>query len=1231
MSGFVTAYIFCPTQLFIYQYVISLEQRLIRSPGLNTYTFHISLYDLLFVITICTGLNFALLLGFTKHANRTANRFLSLALVVTTLWMIRLLGIDIRLDAYLPGWSRLPLQFSLALGPFIYLYVRKLTRPEYKLGWKQLLHLIPVLLEQGVMLWAIKESIKTGAATYHTPVFQQLNSVLQLFAFISVVIYLYQCYRMIRGFHKRLKANVPDAALYELHGLQRLLVVFGLLWLLWVPYTVADSCYHYHLGIQAYFPLYLALAVMAIWLAVAAFIRPEVQAPVMMAAPKSSIPAELMQKAVGLRGTMAANQFYRDAELTLGSLAEKLEIHPHELSRIINMAFEKNFNDFINEYRIREVTQKMQDQAYNHVTLLGIAFDCGFNSKTTFNRTFKQITGKSPAEYKNKLKKERPTYKLERQARIAALNSSPEIIPVWSSEKFKRNYMIKNYFKIAWRYMLHNKVYSALNIVGLATGMAVALLIGLWIYSQYSYDRFLPGYNQLYQVKLNLFHSGQVVTQTGSAMPLVNEFKKYPEVRYASERGWSGSHSLVVGDKRLRASGSAVGTDFLRMFPYPLVKGNVNSVFADPNSIILTEFVAKALFGNQDPINKVIRIDNQYNIKVTGLMKDAPLNSTLQFQFFLPHSFIEATDPRAKKERTDWQSYSTPEYVELQPGADAQAFKNKIKDIVWDHAQDKSTKIEVFLQPAKNWQLLTQFKDGKPVDGVIEYVRMFGIIGILVLVIACINFINLSTARAEKRAREVGVRKAVGSLRSDLIFQFLTESLLVTLIAFALSILIVQLVLPSFNTLTFGFATIPYTSGVFWCVMLGYVLITGLLAGSRPAFYLSSFKPVKVLKGSVQLGKRASLPRKIMVAVQFTCSIALIISTLIIYQQLQYAKNRPKGYDVNRLVYVNDSPDLVKNYVALKQDLLESGQVESVARGASPMLFFPASFDIFDFPGKKAGESLEMATTAVSPDYFKTVGMKFAAGHDFTGGAVPDTLHIIINEAAAERLRLKNPLDKVITTEYTKNPLRIIGVVKNAIVGSPFYSATPALYAYNPGWGGAIMFRISQNVGTRQALKKIGAIFDKYNPSFPFEYSFADEAYARQYQLESLVGVLAGIFAVLAIFISCLGLFGLSAYVAEQRKKEIGIRKVLGASVPQVWTLLSRDFLALVGISCVIASPIAFYFLHGWLQKYDYRISIGPWAFVIAAALTVVITIFTISYQAITSATANPVKSLRSE
>lgn len=1021
----------------------------------------------------------------------------------------------------------------------------------------------------------------------------------------------------------------------QLARLRLLLAGFGLLWLLWIPLKAADYFYYRaQLDIHAYYLLHFLLAVVITWIAVKVLLKPAIMQDKMpvSGAPVSKLPppAELMQKGIWLQKAMHSGLFYQDAELNLRSLAERLDLHPHELSRIVNMALGKNFNDFINEYRVLEITKKMQDPAYDRLTLLGIAFDAGFNSKTTFNRAFRQLTGKSPAEYKSGLKKGSPTYNLDPVSRFTAVISYQQATPKWSDEKSNRNFMFRNYLKIAWRNLLHNKVYSALNIAGLAAGMAVALLIGLWIYSQYAYDRFLPGYNQLYQVKLNFFHSGEIQTQSGSALPLIEEFRKnYPEVKYASETDWGGQHSLVIGDKKLDPFGLTVGKDFLKIFPYPMLKGNVNSVFSNPNSIILTESVARALFGEKDPINKTLRIDNKNTVTVTGVIKDVPLNSTLQFSYLLPYSYIEQTYPDTKKERTHWRNYSYPEYVELQPGANADAFESKIKNIIAKH--DATNKIEVILQPAKNWRLLTQFNNGKATDGFIQYVRMFGIIGILVLIIACINFVNLSTARAEKRAREVGVRKAIGSSRKNLIIQFLSESLLLTLIAFALALLIVQLVLPSFNTFTSGNIEIPFTNGIFWCIMLGYVLITGLLAGSRPAFYLSSFTPVKVLKGSIQLGRQAALPRKIMVVVQFTCSIALVISTLIIYQQIKYAKDRPKGYNPENLMMLNSSDDLNKNYNALKHDLLQSGQVVSVTKAASGMTFFPASFTISDFPGKKSGESLEMATTAISPDYIKTVGMTLITGHDFASDAGPDTLNVVLNEAAAARLRLKDPTNQLITFDYRKNPMRIIGVVKNAIVGSPFYAAGPALYVYNPGWTGAIMYRLNPNVDRQQAINKISAIFNKYNPSFPFDYRFADEAFAATFNIEVLVGTLAGIFAGLAIFISCLGLFGLAAYIAEQRKKEIGIRKVLGASVPQVWLLLSGDFILLVMISCVIASPVAFYFLQGWLQKFDYRIAIGPGAFIIATALTIVITIFTISHQAISSAFSNPVKSLRSE
>jgi ABC-type antimicrobial peptide transport system permease subunit len=531
----------------------------------------------------------------------------------------------------------------------------------------------------------------------------------------------------------------------------------------------------------------------------------------------------------------------------------------------------------------------------------------------------------------------------------------------------------------------------------------------------------------------------------------------------------------------------------------------------------------------------------------------------------------------------------------------------------------------------KYWHLYSDFKNGKEVGGFIDYVRMFSIIGALVLLIACINFMNLSTARSEKRAREVGVRKAIGSQRKDLIFQFLTESILITFVSFLLSVLFVQLALPSFNTMTGDFISIPYDSPVFWCIMISYVLATGLLSGSRPAFYLSSFNPVKVLKGSIQVGKAASLPRKVLVVLQFTCSIALIISTIIVYQQIQYAKDRPTGYSSSRLMTTDMSGDLGNNYDALKNELLQSGMVESVAKASSPLTGIYMHTGIEKWPGQGAGElGINVGGVSVSDNYFKTVGMKLLQGRDFSPNWSADTSNIIINEAAVKRMGLKNPIGQVITYDNVTGPARIIGVVKDALMESPFTPVESAVFNHGRG-GNFVIYRLSQNVKTQEAIEKITRIFNSYNPAYPYIYQFVDEEYNQKFNLEVLVGKLAGVFAGLAIFISCLGLFGLAAYVAEQRTKEIGVRKVLGASVAQVWLLLSKDFIVLVLISCVIASPIALYFLSNWLQKYNYRITIGPGVFILSAIVAILITLVTISFQAIKAALTNPVKSLRSE
>ncbi|MHA4810128.1 ABC transporter permease [Flavitalea flava] len=794
--------------------------------------------------------------------------------------------------------------------------------------------------------------------------------------------------------------------------------------------------------------------------------------------------------------------------------------------------------------------------------------------------------------------------------------------------------MLKNYFRTAWRNLTKNRIYSFLNIVGLAAGMAVALLIALWAFNEFSYDRFLPNYIQLYQVKVNFTsqHDG-THTQNAIALPLADILRKdIPGIKRVAESDWLGDeqHGLMVGNKKLFLKGGAAGSDFLTMFQFPLWKGNRSNLLKDPNSIVIDQSTAKAFFGENDPIDKIIRIDNSTNVKVTGVMKDIPANSSFRFSFLLPFSFDEQTQEWMKSARTTWTNNSFQIFVELEAGVSKTQIASKIKDLVYQHSsQMRPAKPEIILHPLKDWHLYSDFKNGKVAGGFIDYVRMFSIIGILVLLIACINFMNLSTARSEQRAKEVGVRKAVGSQRSDLIFQFLTESILIALLAFLLSLLLVQLVLPYFNTLTGNAILIPYSNPVFWCSMLGYVLITGLLAGSRPAFYLSSFNAVKVLKGGSRLGKSAALPRKILVVVQFSCSIALIISTLIVYRQIQYAKNRPTGYNADRLMMTSMSEDLNKNYEALKNELLQSGIVENITEASSPVTGVYSHFSLDNWPGKNAGEeSVNIGTLFVSDSYFRTVGMKLQTGTDFSTNWSADTSSVILNEAAVNRIGLKNPIGREIVWNGSSTPVRIIGVVKDALMESPFTPVAPAIFSHVQ-WGRVMLYRLSPEAKTQEAIVKLTRLFDKYNPAYPYSYQFVDEEYRHKFNLEMLVGKLAGIFAGLAIFISCLGLFGLAAYVSEQRTKEIGIRKVLGASIPQIWMLLSGEFFLLVFISCLIASPVALYFLQNWLHKYDYRITIGPAVFVFSALIALLITLVTISFQAIKAALANPVRSLK--
>lgn len=793
--------------------------------------------------------------------------------------------------------------------------------------------------------------------------------------------------------------------------------------------------------------------------------------------------------------------------------------------------------------------------------------------------------------------------------------------------------MFKSYLKTAWRTLLHNKSFSILNIAGLAIGMAVALLIGLWVNYHFSYDRWLPNYRLTYQIRFNYNDNGVTRTKNEVCLPLKNALKNdVPQIAAVAATYGPVANALSVGNKKLVPLNLIAGADFLNIFQFPMLKGSRDQALKDVRSIVLTESTAKALFGEDDPINKDVLLFGSVNMKVTGVLKDLPANSSFRFDYITTLAFM-TSDGWAKEAKTNWNQTTFQMYAGLMPGSSADQVESMSRMLVKKYAPAiyAASHEELTLQPLKDWHLYTEFQNGKAVGGLIEYMRLFSIIGILVLVIACINFMNLSTARSDKRAREVGVRKVIGSSRITLIMQFLLESLVVTSGSFALALIMVKSILPAFDELTGNPITIPFTNVWFWMIGIVYVAFTALLAGAKPAFYFSSFQPANVLRGMARTAQSAIFSRSAMVVLQFTCSIGLIISTIIVYQQIQYARNRPMGYNPNRLLETDAGSG---NYVAMKNAVLTSGLVTSMTRSLNTPTWIRSHQNIDNWPGKSANEPMILTMNAVSDsDYFRTFGMEMKDGRNFAGSYGVDSLSVILNESAVKRMRLKQPIGQTITYSPGATPvhLHIVGVVKDALTNSPFAPPDPTFYVYQPSWTFTYTYRLAPGVNTQQALERLKVIFDKNDPTMPFQFHFVDQDYAKTFDLEMLIGKLAGIFAALSAFICCLGLFGLAAYIAERRTKEISIRKVLGASVPQVLILLTRDFLTLVTISCLLATPIAFYLLQSWIRQYYYRINIGPWPFIASALAAILITLVTVGFQAIKAAVASPIKSLKSD
>ncbi|MCU0418759.1 MAG: ABC transporter permease [Cyclobacteriaceae bacterium] len=789
--------------------------------------------------------------------------------------------------------------------------------------------------------------------------------------------------------------------------------------------------------------------------------------------------------------------------------------------------------------------------------------------------------------------------------------------------------MFRHYLKIAFRALLRKQTYTLLNIGGLAVGLASAILIFLWVADEYAYDKFHANYDRIYQLyQSQEWNMGHIGTGQSMPYPLLEVLPdKASQVEYISLVNWGEGNLLQVGEKRMTEFGYSVSEDFLKMFSFTLIKGDQQHALDEPTSIVITESTAKSLFGDIDPLGQVIRIDNNREQKVTGVIADFPKQSQFEFDYLLPFSFFEATNSWVKRAKAGWDNNSFQMFVQLREGASEAETNEAIRTIVKDN-NPKSPTAKLFLHPMSKWRLHAHFEEGVNTGGRIDYVRLFTAIAVFVLIIACINFMNLATARSESRAKEVGIRKSIGSRRRELIAQFMGESLAITFLAFALAIALVELALPAYHLLVDKNVSIDYTNPVAWSLAIGLILLVGLFTGSYPAFYLSSFEPVKVLKGKINSAKGGSAPRKVLVVLQFACSIFLIIGTIVVYQQIMHVKDRDMGYDRENLIQVWTNGELETNFQTIREELVRTGAVTSVCKSNSPVTTIFSTNEV-KWQGMPTDSRVAFSTIATEYDYSKTMGVKMIKGRDFSPDFPSDSSAVVINEAAWKMIGFEDPIGQKV--EWIGTSYEIIGVMQDMVMAEATSVVQPLSMFLIPGWTSTITLRLNKTHDLPGALAQVESVFKKYNPNYPFEYRFTDELFNQKFANINLISRVAGIFAGLAIAITALGLLGLAAFTAEQRTKELGIRKVLGASVTGLIFLLARDFTRLVLIAFVIASGFAWWGVDQFLMRYEYRINFQYWVPVAVGAFALALTLMIVGTQAMRAALMNPTKSLRTE
>ena len=785
--------------------------------------------------------------------------------------------------------------------------------------------------------------------------------------------------------------------------------------------------------------------------------------------------------------------------------------------------------------------------------------------------------------------------------------------------------MFQNYMKIAWRNLFRNKGFSATNILGLTIGLACTIFILLWVRDELSYNKFQANYADIYQVIAHRDFNNQVFTDRNMVLPFAKAIgENMPQVKNAVVTTHPQQVFLEYERTKLKKSGYTVSEHYFDMFSWQFIKGDPKTAVAEPTFIVLTQSAATAFFGDADPLDKSLTVDNDQVYKVSAVVADPPSNSTLQFDYIMPFNFADEDLQRAMN---NWQNSSWELYVQPVAGADLQSVEKGINDIKYEHDEIDKKISTYFAFPMSKWRLYSDFKDGKNVGGMIEYVRLFAVIALIILLIACVNFMNLSTARSEKRAKEVGVRKTLGSDKKQLVLQFFFESMILAVISFVFAIAAVYLLMPAFNLLVDKRLTLDFSQPVFWLGGLALIAVTGIVAGSYPALYLSSFNPLKVLKGTFLTGKKAALPRRVLVVGQFVISILLISATIIVYQQIQHTRNRDMGYNPDNLIMVPATEDTQKNFEAIRQELSKTGMVEAMTRTLSPITEVWWRSPAPHWEGQPEGSQIIFTGNTSDVSFTETLGIKMIAGKDFTG-APSDSSAMLLNQAAVEAMGLKDPVGMQL--RYGR-PFTVIGVTENVVMDSPFQPVDPMMVFFDPGNANSISLRLKEGVKPQEALQVIEPVFKQFNPKYPFEYQFADQEFGKKFLTEELISKLTNIFAALAIFICCIGLAGLVSFTIEKRIREIGIRKVLGASVNQILMLVSKEFLKLVLIAFVLAVPLTWWLMDNWLRKYTYHTNIGIWVFTAVGAGILALTLVVVSANTLRAAMAKPVESLRSE